>query len=395
MAPVQTPPALPPRVLVVDDEPALREVIEDVVRDGMSCRVLSASNIAQARRILATQSVQLLVTDIHLPDGDGTSLLTTLQRHQPSASAIVITGAPTMDVAIAAMREGAVDFVPKPFTHNQLVERLQRALDRQARLDKQEKRFDRLKVAVKRLNEARRTIGQKVDLLCNDLVSAYGELSRQLDGVRTQEGFRKFIEGAKDLEQLLCHAMDWLLRQVGYCNVAVYLAGEDSEFQLGAYMKYTLAGDQILTDAVKRVLLPLAVRDGVSHALANEQASQFTPQELALLKGQDVLAVNCTYLGESLAGLLFFRDSRTPFTADDEALVKAISPIFAVALASVVRDTNTDAGDAGDAGDAPDEDGPSAGADDEDEGNVKDKKPKSRRRPDPADWWKNGGKSPF
>ncbi len=64
-------------------------------------------------------------------------------------------------------------------------------------------------------------------MLCNDLVTAYGELSRQFDGVRNQESFRKTCDGAKDLEQLLCHAMDWLLRQVGYSNVAVWLADEE------------------------------------------------------------------------------------------------------------------------------------------------------------------------
>lgn len=385
MAPVETvsPESrthLPPRVLVVDDEPGLLELIEDVVRHGMNCRVLSASNIAEARKILATQTVQLLVADVHLPDGNGTSLLPLLQRHQPSASAIVITGAPTMDGAIAAMREGAVDFVPKPFTHDQLVERLRGALDRQAKLVKQEKRFNRLKVAVKRLNEARRTVSQKVDLLCNDLVSAYGELSKQLDGVRTQEAFRKFIGNAKDLEQLLCHAMDWLLRQLGYCNVAVYLANDESEFQLGAYMKYTLAGDAALTDAVKRVLLPPTIRDGLLHASANDHATQFTPPEMTLLKGQDVLGVNCTYLGESLAGLLFFRDGRSPFGPDDESLLKAVSPIFAVALASVVRDTRSG------------EDAPFCEAE---EGGVEEKDPKSRPRKDPADWWKTGGEPPF
>ena len=67
-------------------------------------------------------------------------------------------------------------------------------------------------------------MSKKVDLLCNDLSTAYGELSKQLDTVRTQEGFRKLLGEAKDLEQMLCHAMDWLLRQVGYCNIGIWLA---------------------------------------------------------------------------------------------------------------------------------------------------------------------------
>ena len=375
-------PDLPPRVLVVDDEASLREVIEDTLRRDVHCSVISAATVAEAKKVLMTQSIQLLVADVNLPDGNGTSLLPLLQRHQPMASAIVITGAPTMDGAISAMREGALDFVPKPFTHDQMLHSLRGALDRQAKAVKQEKRFDRLKVAVKRLNESRRMISRKVDLLCNDLVTAYGELSRQLDDVRTQEGFRKFIAGATDLEQLLCHAMDWLLRQLGYCNVAVYLAGEDGGFQLGAYMKYTLAGDNLLTDALKRVLLPATVREGILHVNANEYDTQFTPQEMHLMKGQDVLGVNCTYLGESLAGLLFFRDSRSPFTDDDEALVRSISAIFAIALASVVREIRGNGEEEEAHPDNPEIDG----------GSI-DNGPRPKR--DPADWWKHGGESPF
>ena len=43
------------------------------------------------------------------------------------------------------------------------------------------------------------------------------------------EGFGQFIAKANGLEQLLCHTMDWLLRQIGYSNVAVYLAADDGD----------------------------------------------------------------------------------------------------------------------------------------------------------------------
>jgi CheY-like chemotaxis protein len=379
----KSPPPHPPRVLVVDDEPGLVEVIDDVVGRGMGCRVVTAASIAQAEKILASQGIELLVADLNLPDGNGMSLLPILREYQPHASAVVITGSPSVDGAIGALRGGAVDFVPKPFTQSHLVERIQKALERQSLLARQEKRFDKLRDAVRRLNESRRLISKKVDLLCNDLVSAYGELSRQLDGVRTQEGFRKYIEKAHDLEQLLCHSMDWMLRQMGYANVAVWLSSEDGEFQLGAYMKYTVAGEQMLTDALKRVLLPRAVRDGFVRARGEDFQDTLTPQEIALLKGQDVLAVNCTYLGESLAALVFFRDAKSPFNADDESLLKQVSPIFAVSLASVVRGA-----DAEPEGETPFFDG-------NNEPEKKDPKQQKKKEKDAADWWKRGEDPPF
>jgi FixJ family two-component response regulator len=369
-----------PRVLVVDDEPGLVELIGDVVRQQVDCQIIVASTLKEARKILAAGPIEVLVTDVNLPDGDGTSLLPDLREHQPHASAIVITGNPSMDGAISALRGGAIDFVTKPFANEHLIERVRTAIERHAQLVKREKRIDRLREAVKRLNDSRKVISKKVDLLCNDLVSAYGDLSRQLEHVRNQDGFRKFIKDSKDLEQLLCHSMDWLLREIGYANVGVFLAADDGVFQLGAYMKYTVAGDNLLTEALRRVIIPMATKDALVRVRSGTLSDRLTPQEMASLKGQEILAVNCTYLGESLASLLFFRDERSPFTDDDVELLKQISPIFAIELASIVRDAQAI-------------EGPFLEGDTQ----AEEHEPKAKKRPkkDPADWWKNGEAPPF
>ncbi len=381
-----------PRILVVDDEPNLVELVDEVVGSGMSCRIIAATTIAEARKLLASEPIELLLTDVNLPDGDGTTLLPMLRQKQPNASAIVITGDPSVDRAISALRDGALDFLPKPFTAKHLQERVRRALTQQAALAKREKRFDRLRVAVRRLNEARRLVSKKVDLLCNDLITAYGELSKQLDGVRTEESFRKLLAEAKDLEQLLCHAMDWMLRQLGYSNVAVWLASEDSEFQLGAYMKYTTAGSPALTEAMRNGLVPVINREGFLHLSADEAKKVMTPEELKQMPGQTVLACSCTYLGESLASVVLFRDAASPFSDDDAAALRAIGPIFAVALASCVRGDDEAAGDADetDGGGSATQDTPFDGAVDDEPKH----KPKKQKKDD-ADWWKRGESPPF
>src|SRR3954471_17113998 len=113
-----------PRILVVDDEPNLIELVDDVVGGAIDCNLLTAKSISEARKILATTTVELLVTDVTLPDGNGTDLVASLRKDQPGASAIVITGDPSMDRAISAIREGAVDFLPKPFTADHLITRV-------------------------------------------------------------------------------------------------------------------------------------------------------------------------------------------------------------------------------------------------------------------------------
>lgn len=370
---------LRPRVLVVDDEPKLLELFDDIISPNLNCRLINAHTIEEAERILASEPIELLVTDVHLPDGNGAALIASLRRRQPHASAIVITGQPSLDGAISALRYGALDFIPKPFSADQMIERVRSALERQAMTRKKEKRLTRLRNTVKRLNEARKVVSKKVDLLCNDLVTAYGDLSKQLDTVRMQESFRQLLHEAKDLEQMLCHAMDWLLRQLGYSNVALWLASDEAEFQLGAYMKYNIAGEPPMTDAMEKGLLPLIVRESFVNLSGQEARERLTPPELLYLSDQTILGVNCTYLGESLATIVLFRDSAKAFTDEDAAMLKIIAPIFATSLAGMVHGGSEDH----EPPESPFYSGDS------------DVAPPRPRKNDPADWWKRGESPPF
>ena len=102
-------------------------------------------------------------------------------------------------------------------------------------------------------------------------MTAYGELSRQLDGVRTQEGFRRYIAEAADLEQLLCHAMDWLLRQMGYSLQANAKTKEgpqhpdrDAQFRyLNQQVKrFRRSGDPVISVDTKKKELVGAFKNG-------------------------------------------------------------------------------------------------------------------------------------
>lgn len=373
-----------PSVLVVDDEPSLIELVDDVVGRQVDCRVIAATSLKQARKILASgEPVELLVADVNLPDGDGMSLLPSLREHRPHAAAIVITGSPSVDGAIAAMRHGALDFVPKPFSAEQITERVRGALARQAVALKAEKRLERLREAVRRLGAARRVVGKKVDLLCNDLVGAYTDLSKQFDTVRMQEGFRSVLASAKDMEQLLCHAMDWMLRQMGYCNVAIWLASDDQQFQLGAYMKYTVPGEPPLITAMRHGIVPLVQREGIVRMTGEESDERLTPAELEYLSDQAVLAANCTYLSEPLAAVVLFRDGTKPFTDEDEDALRTVGPIFACALAAIAREALPGEGAAGDEGN-----GGTSFGDESADG-------PGRGKADQADWWKRGEAPPF
>jgi CheY-like chemotaxis protein len=394
-------PPQPPRLLVVDDEPEVLALLRDTIPARLDCTLSTARDLGEARDVIAREAVDLLLTDLHLPDGDGISLLPVLRERCPSSAAVVITGRATVESAVVALRAGAVDFVAKPFSIDQVVERIGRALRRQNLVARNDRRIGRLKDAVRRLNRSRKLVSKKVDLLCNDLIGAYGELSKQVEDIRNQESFRRLVQSSKDLEQMLCHAMDWVLRSAGYCNLAIWLAADDADFQLGAYMKYTISGEPALTDAMKQNLVPMAAREGMVQLEGFALKKQLSPEEFKFLKGQAVLATNCTYLGESLAVMVLFRDEKCPFTPDDSAMLKAIAPVFATALASMVRSQEEgeagpdEYGDAGGSTLGPGNDADTDLPNDTPDADERRRRQRRKKEQHDADWWKRGEPPPF
>jgi two-component system response regulator PilR (NtrC family) len=103
-----------PRVLVVDDERSMRELLAIVLRrEGYE--VLLAENGQAALQRLAQQPIDLLISDIKMPDMSGVEVLRAAKRADPDLLAIMITAFASTDTAIEAMRLGACDYLSKPF----------------------------------------------------------------------------------------------------------------------------------------------------------------------------------------------------------------------------------------------------------------------------------------
>jgi len=102
-----------PLTLIVDDEPDIRELLE-LTLGRMDIDTRSAANLADARRLLGETSVDLCLTDMRLPDGDGLELVDYIQQNFPDLPVAVITAHGSMEIAVQALKAGAFDFVSKP-----------------------------------------------------------------------------------------------------------------------------------------------------------------------------------------------------------------------------------------------------------------------------------------
>lgn len=117
----------PEHVLIVDDSPATREILQrNLVADGYL--VHSAESVAAAVDVLAREPVDLVITDLRMPGADGMHLVRHVRDHFRSTAIIMVTGYATVGGAVSAMREGVEDYLPKPFSDEELRQAVRSAL---------------------------------------------------------------------------------------------------------------------------------------------------------------------------------------------------------------------------------------------------------------------------
>ncbi len=132
-------------VLVVDDEAGIREMLRAVLR-GDGHRVLVAASGEEALTILGRESVDLLVTDLSMPEMDGVELLRRSCGVSPETPAIVITAFGSKETAIEAMRHGAVNYLEKPFDVEEMRLHVKNALSARRLSDENRRLRERLTV---------------------------------------------------------------------------------------------------------------------------------------------------------------------------------------------------------------------------------------------------------
>ena len=115
------------RILVVDDEPSLRDVLKlGLTRAGFLVSTASTQSEAMAQ---IEDHWDLVITDLQLPDGDGLSILRHVKEVSPETAVVVLTAHGSADTAVAAMKLGAHDYLTKPFDLDELRIRARQAIE--------------------------------------------------------------------------------------------------------------------------------------------------------------------------------------------------------------------------------------------------------------------------
>ena len=117
-------------ILITDDERDIRELISDILKDeGFTTRLAGTSDECVAQ--IEKETPALMILDIWLKDSrmDGIDILKHVKKEHPEVPVVIISGHGNIEIAVAAIKQGAYDFIEKPFNIDQLMVVVRRAME--------------------------------------------------------------------------------------------------------------------------------------------------------------------------------------------------------------------------------------------------------------------------
>ncbi len=205
-------------ILVVDDDPSVRELLKDLLLMS-DYDVVACESPFEALDLVKNHSFDLVITDLMMPGMSGMDLVKALKDHDPALPVIMVTAYPTLDTAVGVMKEGAYDFITKPFEMNRIRFVVRRAIE-EGRFKREYrellgrvKEVDRIKHVVRDLEKKTKelsafyTISEALyyPFTIRDLLKKVSELATVLTeskvcGIWTLEDDRLTLKASKGLE---------------------------------------------------------------------------------------------------------------------------------------------------------------------------------------------------
>jgi signal transduction histidine kinase len=145
-----------PQILVIDDELGIREGCRRVLA-AQGFMVDTAETGMEGLRKLQAAAYDLVLIDVMMPGVNGIDLLPPIHQHDPEIVCIIITGYGTVDLAVKAIKQGAYDFINKPFTADDLLLVVNQGMERR-RLSLEARRLQTIEAQAKRLTEEKALI---------------------------------------------------------------------------------------------------------------------------------------------------------------------------------------------------------------------------------------------
>lgn len=336
------------RVLLIEPSPSLGPALQQCKADNGKLAFVNAKTVVAARQQIKDAGKLDVALIPQASDGSGMELARELKAKDPATAVVMLATTPDFSLAQQAMQLGAADIIIQPGAEQaddawlaSVADRITKVLNRQWADRARMTRIRKLKRLCRKLNTARQEVTDQVDVLCNDLVTAYQELAVQVQNVTQTAGYREAVGQELDLEVVLRKTLEYIVQQAGPCNAAVFLPSSADEFSLGGYVNYdcTKESADMLLEHLADVLAPLVANKGeeVMHVTDNRGLDDLLGDDWNYLADCDLLALPVNHDGEALAVITLFRDNEQPFTEPAIDAMSSVADQMGELLGRIIR----------------------------------------------------------
>ncbi|MBT3354442.1 MAG: response regulator, partial [Candidatus Scalindua sp.] len=216
------------RVLVVDDEPKICHLIEELLKlEGYQVDV-SFSGM-DALQMLKRDDYQMMLTDLKMPGIDGLELIKKAKVESPEIRAIMVTGYATVDTAVQSLRHGVDDYITKPFNIFELKKAVKQTLHtRQVAMENAQLLKD-LKKANRELNINKNGLTEKMQMTGDQLTMAQKELVQRVSELATVNEISKAITSVLDMGALLSLCLKEINEKLKVKHSSIMFVDEEGE----------------------------------------------------------------------------------------------------------------------------------------------------------------------
>ena len=190
------------RILVVDDEPRICLLIEEILKlEGYQIDVSFSGT--DALEMIKKYNYQMLITDLKMPGIDGLELIQKAKEQNPEIRTIMVSGYTTVDTAVQSLRHGVDDYITKPFNIFELKKAVKQTLHTHQVATENVQLLKDLKKANRELNINKKGLAEEVQITGEQLTKANKELVQRINELDTINEISKAITLVLDMDELL------------------------------------------------------------------------------------------------------------------------------------------------------------------------------------------------
>ena len=270
-------------ILVVDDESGILDICKrSLTKRGYN--VFTALNGEDALKILENEPVELALVDLRMPQCDGNELLKKIKKSFPFTEVVIITAEATLDAAIESLKNGAFDYILKPFNLIELLAAVKRSLE-YTNLRRKESIFSETTYLYQMAAEMDKTHSVN-DLLKLILERGMKLLDAEAGTVFSSENddgtLTPVLSSGYKLQEILgARLSEFILRAFGKKHDAVLIAGQEGSTSLNVQEFYAIADSALIVPLEKHNILLGAI---VLYRSGESQLPKFTQNDLEALQ---------------------------------------------------------------------------------------------------------------